>query len=287
MRKEFARLMLEIGDKDDKLVVLVGDIGVFGLRDFWKKYPMRFYNIGVCEQSIISIASGISLSGLIPVAHSIAPFITERCFEQIKNDFCYQGIGGNIVSVGSCFDYAGLGCTHHTYSDIAILRSLPNTEIVYPASPKEFEILFKQTYNNKKLTYFRLPEKKHTLTLAEDRVKFGKGVLVKPGKDISVIVSGPQVDNVKKASELLKNKNIDIEIIYIHTILLMSTFTLSGAPAINTSSDFSGKEYFEPVSSHIILASLFIENSSSPPTLYIKDFPYNKILNNITTQSDT
>src|SRR3989338_3858735 len=212
MRKEFAGLMSEIGGKDSKLVVLVGDIGVFGLRDFWQKYPTRFYNIGVCEQSIISIAAGISLSGLIPVAHSIAPFITERCFEQIKDDFCYQGLGGNIISVGSCFDYASLGCTHHTYSDIAILRSLPNTEIVYPASPKELEVLFKQTYNNKKLTYFRLPEKKHTLAFAQAHIKFGKGILIKPGKDISVIVTGPQVENVVKASEILKNKSIDIEI---------------------------------------------------------------------------
>jgi transketolase len=218
MRKEFARLMLEMGEKDDKLAILAGDIGVFGLRNFRKKYPKRFYNIGICEQSIISIASGMAIAGFIPVVHSIAPFITERCFEQIKNDFCYQGLGGNIVSVGSAFDYAGLGCTHHTYSDIAIIRCLPDSEIIYPSCPKEFEVLFKQTYNNGKLTYFRLPERKHTLTLAEGQIKFGKGILVKSGSDISVIVAGPQVDNARKASEILKNKNIDVEVIYIHTI---------------------------------------------------------------------
>ena len=218
MRKEFARLMFEVGGNDNRLVILVGDIGVFGLREFWKKYPERFYNIGVCEQSIMSIASGMALAGLIPVVHSIAPFITERCFEQIKDDFCYQGVGGNIISVGSAFDYAGLGCTHHTYSDIAILRSLPNTEILYPASPKEFELLFKQNYNNGKLTYFRLPEKKHALALEDSQINFGKGILVKQGEDISIIVTGPQVDNAVKASKILKTKNIDAEIIYIHTI---------------------------------------------------------------------
>ena len=85
MRKEFSRLMLEIGEKDKKLVVLVGDIGVFGLRNFWQKYPDRFYNIGISEQSMTGIAAGLSMTGLIPVIHSIAPFVTERCFEQIKN----------------------------------------------------------------------------------------------------------------------------------------------------------------------------------------------------------
>lgn len=218
MRKEFSRLMLEIGEKDKKLVVLVGDIGVFGLRNFWQKYPDRFYNIGISEQSIVGIAAGLSMTGLIPVIHSIAPFVTERCFEQVKNDFCYQNIGGNIISVGSAFDYAGLGCTHHTYSDIGLFRSLPNTEIIYPASSKELEILFKQTYNDGKLTYFRLPERKHTLKIDEGQIKFGKAIVIKPGKDITVIAAGPQIDNVNKANEILEDAGIDIEIIYVHTI---------------------------------------------------------------------
>ena len=177
MRKEFVRLMLEMGGKEERLVVLVGDISVFGLREFRRNYPERFYNIGICEQSMISIASGLSLAGLIPVVHSIAPFVTERCFEQIKDDFCYQNTGGNIISVGSAFDYSGLGCTHHTYSDIAIIRSLPNTEVVYPTSPKELEVLFKHCFNNGKLTYFRLPERKHTLQIDESLIKFGKGMI--------------------------------------------------------------------------------------------------------------
>ena len=101
MRKEFARLMLEMGGKEERLIVLVGDISVFGLREFRRNYPERFYNIGVCEQSTISIASGMALAGLIPVVHSIAPFITERCFEQIKDDFGYQGLGGNFISIGA------------------------------------------------------------------------------------------------------------------------------------------------------------------------------------------
>ncbi|HIH17793.1 MAG TPA: hypothetical protein HA282_03495 [Nanoarchaeota archaeon] len=218
MRKEFVRLMLEMGGKEERLVILAGDISVFGLREFRKNYPERFYNIGICEQSMMSMASGMALAGLIPVVHSIAPFVTERCFEQIKDDFCYQGVGGNIVSVGSAFDYSGLGCTHHTYSDIAILRSLPNTEVVYPSSPKELEVLFKQSFDNGKLTYFRLPERKHTQQIDESIIKFGRGVVIKDGIDITIVVSGPQVDNAAKASATLKKDGIDAEIIYIHTI---------------------------------------------------------------------
>ena len=94
MRKEFVRLMLEMGGKEERLVILAGDISVFGLREFRKNYPERFYNIGICEQSMMSMASGMALAGLIPVVHSIAPFVTERCFEQIKDDFCTRVWGG-------------------------------------------------------------------------------------------------------------------------------------------------------------------------------------------------
>lgn len=217
MRTQFTKTMMDIGG-DEKVVLLVGDIGVWGLRHFKEKYPARFYNIGICEQSMMSLSAGLALAGLIPVVHSITPFVTERCFEQIKDDFCYQKLGGNIVSVGSCFDYAALGGTHHCYSDIAIIKSLPRTQIVYPASEIEFDLLMKQTYNNDKLTYFRLPQKKHSYKFSEDQIKFGKGIMVNKGEDITIIVAGPQLENSMKAKEELEKQNIIPEIIYIHTI---------------------------------------------------------------------
>jgi len=217
MRVQLTKTMMDIG-KNDKVVLLVGDIGVFGLRHFKEAYPNRFYNIGICEQSMMSLSAGLALAGLIPIVHSITPFVTERCFEQIKDDFCYQKLGGNIVSVGSCFDYAGLGCTHHCYSDIAIIRSLPRTQIIYPASEIEFDLLMKQTYNNQYLTYFRLPQKKHSYKFSENQINVGKGIKVKDGKDITIIATGPQLDNVLKAKEEFEKQNTSIEIIYIHTI---------------------------------------------------------------------
>jgi len=147
MRAQLTKTLMEVG-KDENMVLLVGDIGVWGLRQFKEDYPKRFYNIGICEQSMVSLGAGLAMGGMIPVLHSIAPFVTERCFEQIKDDFCYQKLGGNIISVGSTFDYAGLGCTHHCYSDIAAIRALPNAQIIYPASEIEFDLLFKQSWSS-------------------------------------------------------------------------------------------------------------------------------------------
>src|SRR3990170_6447665 len=151
IRQEFADTMLEVGQKDPNLLVLIGDISHFILQPFAKACPGRFYNIGICENTIVNMAAGLSKVGFYPVVHTISPFIIERSFEQIKDDFGYQRVGVNIVTVGSAFDYGGLGCTHHCYGDFAMLKTIEGTEIIYPGSPLEFNLLFKQTYKNGKI----------------------------------------------------------------------------------------------------------------------------------------
>ena len=218
MRNQFARTLEDVGESDEKLVVLLGDISVFLLRNFQKRFPDRFYNIGICEQTIISMAAGLSAIGFHPVIHTITPFTVERCYEQIKIDLCYQKVGANIVSVGSAFDYAALGCTHHCYEDFAILRPMPNMQIVYPSSEVEFDALFKQTYNNGYPTYFRLPATKHGVQFSSNQIEFGKGIRIKEGNTLTIIVTGPQLKNAIVASQTL-----DTEIIYIHTIKPLDT----------------------------------------------------------------
>jgi len=218
VRNAFVDTMLEIGLKDPGLCVLVGDISHFALQDFARACPGRFYNIGICEPTIIGMAAGLSHSGLYPVVHTIAPFIVERGFEQIKLDFAYQELGGNLISVGSAFDYAGLGCSHFCYDDIALIKSLPGTQIIYPAMPDEFSLLFKQTYNNNKLTYFRLPANKHGIDLPHEEIKLGKAILVKPGRDITMIAAGPQLKTVMESLPLLANAGIDAEVVYPLTV---------------------------------------------------------------------
>ena len=174
MRQQFADTLLDIGQKDPRLAVLIGDISHFILQPFAKACPGRFYNVGICEPTIISMAAGLAKTGLVPVVHTIAPFIMERSYEQIKLDFCYQGLAGNILTVGSAFDYANLGVTHHCYNDFALMKALPNTQVIYPASPVEFEVLFRQTYDNDQVTLFRVPEHQHGQVIDPAALKVGK-----------------------------------------------------------------------------------------------------------------
>lgn len=218
MRQEFADTLLEVGKTDEDLVVMVGDISHFRLLDFAKACPGRYYNIGICEPTIVNMAAGLSMLGFYPVVHTIAPFIIERSYEQIKLDFCYQELGVNIITVGSAFDYSTLGCTHHCYVDFALLKPLPDTQIFFPASPAELNALFKQTYNNNKVSYFRVPKLSHDFVFSQEQLIAGKGIKVKSGEDITIIVTGPQLKTALDASEWLKKDGVDVEVIYIHTI---------------------------------------------------------------------
>lgn len=218
MRKEFADTMLEVGKKDPNLVVLIGDISHFILQPYAKACPGRFYNMGVCEQTLVNMAAGLSKVGFYPVVHTISPFIIERAFEQIKDDFGYQRLGVNLITVGSAFDYSALGCTHHCYDDFALLKNVEGMQIMYPASAMEFNVLFKQTYDNSKPKYFRLPVKTHGVELKKSGIKFGKGIKVRSGKDITIIALGSQLGTVVSAIDGLVRNNIEPEIIYLHTI---------------------------------------------------------------------
>lgn len=218
IRQEFADTMLEVGQKDPNLIVLIGDISHFILQPFAKSCPGRFYNIGICEPTIVNMAAGLSKVGFFPVVHTIAPFMVERSFEQIKLDFGYQKLGVSIICVGSAFDYGALGTTHHCYDDFALLKNVEGMQIIYPGTCKEFNLLFKQTYNNNLPTYFRLAEGQHGVEFKDEQIIFGRGILAKEGKDITIITTGPHLKTALEAVEKLNQKGVDPEIIYLHTL---------------------------------------------------------------------
>lgn len=193
MRKAFAEAMIELAEKDDKLVVLIGDISHHLLRDFEKRYPDRFYNVGICEQSMVGMAAGLAMQGFRPVIHTIAPFCIERAYEQIKVDLCYQELDVTIISVGSSFDYAHLGCTHHCYEDISILRPLPNIDLFVPGTSKEFKKLLSDSWNNGRPKYFKLSKSEHKHDVD---VEAYECTTLKEGSKIILFINGHLLQSV-------------------------------------------------------------------------------------------
>jgi len=218
IRLEFAETVYQVGKKDKKLAVIVGDISHGILKKFRENSPEKYFNIGICEPSMVSFSSGLSKAGLIPVVHTIAPFLIERCVEQIKIDFGYNNLNGNFVSVGSSFDYSKLGCTHHNYSDFSIIKNIPNTQIFYPSGLNEFNHLFRQVYKKKCINYFRLPSSMHSEVIKKEKIKVGKAIKLKDGNHLTICCFGPYLTELKHIVEKLRKEKIYIDLLYYPTI---------------------------------------------------------------------
>ena len=219
LRHEFADSMKEIGQQDPRLVVMVGDISHGILQEYASACPGRYFNVGICEPTIVGMAAGLAMSGLIPVVHTIAPFIIERAYEQIKLDFGYQNLSVNLISVGSAFDYAQLGCSHHCYADLSLMSHFKRAKIFFPASPIEFNLLFKQSYSQDGINYFRLPEKTHEVELQPEQLSVGKGIRLRKGRQVTLIVIGPQLKNALAAADMVSAaRGISVEVLYFPTI---------------------------------------------------------------------
>jgi len=210
MRKQFVKTVENILDINEKSVLLLGDIGVFGFRNSMKKIPNRVLNIGILEQSTIGISAGLALEGFLPIVHTIAPFMVERAYEQIKIDLGYQNIPVTLVSIGASYDYSSLGSTHHCPSDVILMKNIPNMQILTPGNSFEFDKLFTFFYGQPGPKYFRLTDFEN-----QTNVDFipGKGVLIKQGKNATVICIGNLLDNVLEAT-----KDMDLTILYYNSI---------------------------------------------------------------------
>ena len=210
MRQQFPVTVERLMGENDNIVTLLGDIGVWSFNSAKIKYPDRVYNIGILEQAMIGTAAGLAKTGMIPIVHTIAPFIVERAYEQLKLDFGYQKMCGNFVSVGASYDYSGLGMTHYCPADINILSSIPNMQLVLPGNAEEFDALFSQAYNNEYPTYFRISEEENSETL---NVDFGKAKIVKRGSLATVIAVGSMLDKVLEAT-----KDMDVTVLYYNCV---------------------------------------------------------------------
>ena len=130
MRRRFGNIISQLAEKDEKLYVIVGDIGYRVFDDFRDKFPNRFINMGICEQSIISVASGMALEGLKPWIYTITPFLIERPFEQIKLDIDQQNVNVNLVGFA---DYPTLGPTHTEINAKKMMKLFNNIESFFPS----------------------------------------------------------------------------------------------------------------------------------------------------------
>ena len=206
--------------KENKNVYfLTGDLGYSVVEKIEADFPDRFINAGIAEQNMMGVASGLALTGKKVYVYSIIPFVTMRCFEQVRNDICYHNLDITIIGAGAGLSYGILSATHFALEDVAIFRPLPHMSIFSPSDATTTELGMQHISQNPGPFYVRIGKKvEPTIYEKSFPFIFGKGHIISEGKDILMVVSGPIMEEAINASKLLQKQNISATIIDIHTI---------------------------------------------------------------------
>lgn len=220
IRGAFGEELASLAEQNQDIVALDADLsGSTQTSIFAKKFPERFFDVGIAEQDLMTTALGLSLEGKIPFAATFAVFATGRAYDQIRNSICYQK--GNVKVVGA---HGGItvgedGASHQALEDISLMRGLPNMTVIVPGDYNQTRQAVKYAAEHNGPVYIRLSRMNVPDVYDENyTLEINKAVTLKEGKDVSVFVTGDLLAEVMKANEILEAKGIDAEIINIPVI---------------------------------------------------------------------
>lgn len=219
MRTTFIRTLFDLAERDEKIFLITADLGYSVVEEFAKKYPNRFLNVGIAEQNAVGISAGLAMSGWTVYFYSIIPFVTMRCFEQVRVDVAYQNTNVKIVGVGAGLSYGPAGATHHSIEDIAIMRSLPNMRVLCPGDPIETRELVKQSARLKGPMYLRLGKNGEPKIHSEtSHIEVGRACEVRAGSDLALISTSNMLENAVQVADKLFAQGIKASVLSMHTI---------------------------------------------------------------------
>jgi len=203
VRDRFIQKLTELATDDEKIFLIVGDLGFGVVENFARQFPSRFLNTGISEQNMMGVAAGLAKSGFKVYVYSIANFPTMRCLEQIRNDVAFHDLDVTVVAIGAGFGYGTLGYSHFAVEDLAVLRALPNIRLFCPSDTHELEVTLKEIVNVPGAKYLRLEKNVgHSL---------GNSILGSPfqarrlgtGSELAVLSTGGVSHEVMKAIQSL------------------------------------------------------------------------------------
>jgi transketolase len=219
-REAYGEALASLGEEIKDIVVLDADLSKSTKTSvFAKKFPERFFNMGIAEQNLMGTAAGLATCGKIPFASTFAIFAAGRGFEQIRNSICYPRLNVKIAATHAGITVGEDGATHQAIEDIALMRTLPHMTVVNPADAEEARQAVKAAALHKGPVYLRFG--RHPVeTIFDQNYKFelGKGVILREGKDAAIIATGVMVGEALKAADILEGEGIKAMVVNIHTI---------------------------------------------------------------------
>jgi transketolase len=219
MRNAFADEITKLGANDSRVVLLSGDIGNKLFDKFKQHAAGRFFNCGVAEANMMSVAAGMALCGLRPVIYTITPFTTTRCLEQIRVGVCYHKAPVVIVGTGAGLSYAELGPTHHSLEDMAILRLLPEMTVLAPCDEVELRLALRAALIQDGPVYMRIGKKGEPVVHQQvPEYRIGSAITVRSGEDVCLIGTGTILPVVLAAADSLGARGISARVESFHTV---------------------------------------------------------------------
>ena len=219
MRNAFADEVTRLAGGDPRVILLSGDIGNRLFDKLRAQNPSQFINCGVAEANMMGVAAGMGLSGLRPIVYTITPFTTTRCLEQIRVDVAYHKAPVIIVGTGSGLSYASLGPTHHSLEDFAILRAIPNLQILAPWDANCLRKLLQEALAGSSPTYMRIGKKgEQPIAPIEAVPGIGGALHLHEGKDVCLLAVGTMAGCALEAAEMLKLEGLSAEVVLAHTV---------------------------------------------------------------------
>lgn len=231
MKHACMEFLLEQAAIDPSLFLIIGDVGFSVVEPFKERYPERFINAGIAEQNMIGMAAGLAMAGKNVYVYSIIPFLVMRCFEQIRNNLCYQKLPVKLIGTGGGFSFATWGLTHYALEDVSLMRVLPDMTIVAPGSKYELTQLMPAINASPCPVFIRIGNNEELVTYPPTAtVTIGKAVEIVPHATRCIIATGNALDLAWQTQRHLQEQGIDIGLVSMPTIKPLDTDFLTSRP---------------------------------------------------------
>jgi transketolase len=219
VRKAFIAALTKLAGQDERIMLLTGDLGFMLLEPFYNQFPERFINVGVAEQNMVGIATGLAEAGMIPYIYSITPFAVLRPYEFIRNGPIYHQFKVRIVGAGGGLEYAHDGISHFGIDDIGVLRVQPGISIFTPADYQQAATIFNKTWDIHGPVYYRLGKDETTVIPGlNGQFEIGEAQLISSGQDLLMIALGSIANEAVAAIEKLSSHGIDCSLMVASSI---------------------------------------------------------------------
>lgn len=248
MRNAFASQLVDLASLDERIILLTGDLGFKVLEPFAERFPDRFVNVGVAEQNMIGIATGLAEAGYTPYAYSIATFASMRGYEFIRNGPVLHRLPVRIVGVGGGMDYGHNGMTHYAVEDVGIMRVQPGLTVVAPADPEQTAAALPQLQQLEGPVYLRLGKESEGVPGLDGRFRLGHAEQIGPPREVVVVALGGMAATAVAAVGLLRERGIAA------STLVVSSFNPS--PQEDVARALEGARLAVTVEAHYIVGGL-------------------------------